>query len=199
MTITNGYTTLAEMKAADVLNISNSDHDTVIEREVEAVSRAIDEFCWRHFYQDTAARYYTPDKDDELYVDDIYSTSGLVIQSDLDGDGSYEYTWATTDYYLAPYNPRNGWPYEIIEVSPQGIYTFPLHRKSMKVTAPYGWSAVPAQVHQACILWALRLHKRYQTILGVSAASAVGTVTLKVPDMDKDVYNLLLPFRKRLS
>lgn len=201
MTITNGYADLDNLKAPDVLNLTDSKHDEILEREIEAASRRIDEFCGRFFYQITPAEahYFSAERQNFLHIDDIYSTTGLVIKTDFDGDGTFETTWASTDYNLTPYSPRNGRPYSGIEIARTGNYVFPLGSKGVEVTALFGWSAVPSPITQACVMLAQRLHKRYQTILGQSGASAVGTISLSIPKIDPDVQMLLLDFRRRLT
>lgn len=196
--ITNGYASLADLKAADVLNFSNTDHDAVLEREIEAASRAIDEFCGRHFYQEAATRYYTPEHTDGIDIDDIYSAS-ITLLTDTNGDGTFDYTWTATDYNLYPYNPRTGRPYTRIETTPVTSVGFPRVRKGVKLTASFGWSAVPAPINQACVMLAQRLHKRNATILGQAAASAVGTISLKIPGIDPDVRMLLLDYRRSMT
>jgi len=199
--IENGYATLAELKASDVLNFSDTTHDAVLEREIEAASRAIDEYCGRFFYAITPAEahYYSAEEAYILKVDDIYSTTGMTVKADYNGDGTFETTFASTDYNVYPYSPPNGKPYTKLEIPPSGSYTFPLGPKGIEVTALFGWSSVPSAVNQACVMLAQRLHKRNQTILGQAAASAVGTISLKIPKIDPDVQMLLMPYRKSMT
>lgn len=169
--LTNGYCTLAEIKAIDVLNISNTDHDTILESVIEGVSRAIDNYCARRFYNAVETRYYGAEFGRTIYVDDIASASGLTIYTDDGHDGTYEYTWASTDFELLPYNAAfNGLPFTQIETTANGSYRFPRGRKGVKITASFGFPAVPKPVNRACVLQATRLFKRYITPLGVSAA-----------------------------
>ena len=58
MAITNGYATLAQVKAA--LRITDNTDDTLIEGSVEAASRLIDGYTLRNFYSvGTATRLFT--------------------------------------------------------------------------------------------------------------------------------------------
>ena len=66
----------------------------------------------------------------------------------------------------------------------------------MKVTASFGWAAVPKQVNRACVLQATRLFKRYVTPLGQAGASAIGTITLYIPALDPDVTMLLAAYKR---
>jgi hypothetical protein len=66
-------------------------------------------------------------------------------------------------------------------------------RKSLKVTAKYGWSAVPVDIEEACLLKAARLFERRKAPLGISAAIAdFGPV--RIARSDSDVIDLLHPY-----
>jgi len=191
--LTNGYCTLAQVKSSDVLNFASvTTHDEVLETIIEAVSRLIDNKCARRFFEATETRYYTADNSGLMFVDDISTTSGVTIYTDDDGDGAYENTWAGTDYELASYNASaDGWPYSMIETKPQGVYTFPRTRKGVKITASFGWAAVPKTINLACILQCNREYKRFNTALGQAGASSIGTITLSIPALDPDVEQLI--------
>jgi hypothetical protein len=70
MAITNGYTTLADLKT--YLGISGTTDDARLELAVEAASRAIDMECSRRFFPVTETRYFQAtsplrvDLDDDL-------------------------------------------------------------------------------------------------------------------------------------
>jgi hypothetical protein len=65
----------------------------------------------------------------------------------------------------------------------------------VKLTAVFGWSAVPSAITEACLLWSERFFKRYKTPLGVSAMTALGEMSVKVPPPDPDVMMLLNNYR----
>ena len=193
--MTNGYVTLAQLKSSDVLNFSNTTHDEILETIIEAVSRLIDNKCARRFFSASETRYYTADEGDLMFVDDISTSSGLTLVTDEDGDRTYETTWATTDYDLTSFNATlDGWPYQMIETTPEGDYSFPGTKKGVKVTASFGWASVPKTVVLACILQSNREYKRFNTALGQAGASSVGTITLTIPALDPDVEKLLCPY-----
>lgn len=195
--LTNGYCTLAQLKHADIANkpsVTTSDEN--LEIIIEAVSRLIDEKCGRAFYSTSEVRYYTATDSYLIEVDDIASSSGVTIETDLNGDGAFEYTWGSTDYVLAGgyNNALRGWPYTQIETTPQGLYWFPSVRRGVKVTAPFGWQSVPKQITLACLLQSNREFRRFFTPLGQAGASAVGTITLTIPALDPDVEKLIQPY-----
>lgn len=180
----------------DRLNIptASTTSDTTLEGVITAVSRAIDNECGRFFYKtstgSTDTRYFTPIESERLFVGDFVSITALYTDS-LSGDRSYPYTWASTDYDLWPFDAATTSeqePYRFIETTPQGEYKFPVHlAKGVKLTAVYGWPAVPTVITEACLLWSMRVFKRYKTPLGVSAMTSLGEVTSRLPPPDPDV------------
>lgn len=199
MAITNGYCTLAQMRHADVLNISASDttSDANIELIVEAASRHIDDKTGRHFYSASETRYYTAADYRLLFIDDLVSVSAMV--TDDGGDGTYENTWTTSDYRLLPTNNSlvGGWPYTMIEVKPFGSFIFPQGiRDGVKITGTFGWSATPKPITDACILLSARLYRRWKATFGVAGATSVGQVYMSIPKLDPDVEMLIKPYMR---
>ena len=189
--ITNGYTTLAKLKSQSGLDLLSADQDVILEEVIEAVSRAIDNYCGRKFYLTSENRYYTPQDGTTLYVDDIGSTSSLSVYTDEDGDGTFEVTWAATDFNAAPYNAlSNGEAFNMIETAPGGSYSFPTVNRSTKIFAFFGFP-VPKPIAAACLLWSERLFKRYAAPLGTASMSALGEIRLTVNQFDPDVKQLL--------
>ena len=193
------YCTIGDLKAADHLNITDTTCDLILTDVADAVSRWIDMYCGREFYTTTETRYFTSWYNDLCFIDDISTTTGLAILTDASGDGVYEDTWTTSDYYLRPYNPRSGQPYYAIETRIGGNFIFPLVPHGVKITATWGFTAVPEQVKQACILQSERLFKRFATPLGSSGMSALGEVRLSIPAADGDVIALLKPYVRNVQ
>lgn len=192
--MTASYCTIAELKLQDHLNITDADSDASLGDIIDAVSRWIDMYCGREFYTTTETRYFTSWYNDLCFVDDISTTTGLAIYTDASGDGVYEDTWTTSDYYLRPYNVKNGQPYYAIETRIGGNFIFPTVPHGVKITATWGFTAVPDQIKQACILQSERLFKRFATPLGSSGMTALGEVRLQIPNADGDVLALLKPY-----
>lgn len=198
MTITNGYATLQELR--DQFGDSNSQlPQTDLERAISATSRAIDRHCGRRFWQDPTAqaKRYRPGDCDAVWVDDISTTVGLVIATDSDDDGVYEETWASTDYELEPLDAdTESTAYAWWRIVAVGDYRFPTYgrRASLQVTAKFGWSAIPEQVNQACILRAAAIFKRKEAVFGTVGLNGFGEV--RITRKDPDVVDLLTPFVK---
>lgn len=199
MPITNGYCTLAELKARVwPTGTVDTNDDTVMEQVITAVSRHIDSVCGRRFYASAETRYYTPEFADLLFVDDLLSVTTL--KTDDDGDRVYETTWAATDYDLEPYNATlesQARPYTQIRTAPNSNYAFPVgQRKGVQLAGSFGFaSATPAAIKEACLIQSARIYKRRDAIFGVIGSAEMGQ-QLVIPKLDPDVAQLLAPFKK---
>jgi hypothetical protein len=203
MAITNGYVTLPELKARLYHANPNLQQDPLddagLERVIEAVSRWIDADRGRRFYAATETRYYTAYQSTHLNVDDLLSVTS--IKTDPDGNGTYTYTWATTDYQLAPYNET---PYTSIETSPVGYYRFSVNnefRTRVQVIGSFGYCTLancPPAIKEACILACLRVWSRKDLIFGMAGSAELGTLQAVTPlTRDGELRALLSTVKKR--
>ena len=196
MTITNGYATLAELRAKLSFGATNTASDTQLEKLIETSSRALENVCGRRFYGVAETRYYTADDGHEIQVDDLTGTP--TIKTDDDGDGTYETTWAGTDYNLKYGNNYNaaldGKPFTQIEVSENGRYIFPVSiKKGVLVSSTFGYSsgtnsttARPQPIGDATLLAAERIYKRKDTPLGIAGGALLGAMIVRAEDIRKD-------------
>lgn len=195
MTITNGYAT--EDQFREHFKDSGQKLDEgLIHRAINAASRAIDDHCGRRFWRDPEAALttytYRPDDPYTAWVNDISTTTGLIIKTDTAGDGTWATTWAATDYQLEPLNPVGAHAFwRIVAID---RYTFPCssRRVSLQVTARHGWSAVPDPVVDACLLKAAALYKRAEAPFGVLGSADWGAI--RIGRSDPDVVSLLAPY-----
>ena len=201
--MTNAYCEVADLRAlfADAGSVSDL---AVVERAINSASRAIDRYCGRFFYLEaaTSTRVYRPTEPDIAWVDDIGSLDGLVIRTDTNGDG----TWATTldsdEYLLEPLNANvvgagsTVQPHAWWRIVPLDTRYFPVSasRVTLQVTAKFGWSAVPDEIGEACLLKAAGLYKRKDSPHGVMGFDGFGAV--RVTRQDPDVIALLRPYMK---
>lgn len=199
MTVTNVYATVAQLR--EHFGDSGSTLTTaLLERALNATSRAIDKHCGRRFWIDSAVatRVYRPEDGDLAFVDDIATTTGLIVKTDSVGDGTYATTWASTDYELQPLNAdANGQAYCWTRIGAVDRYLFPTSGKvaPLQVTAKFGWSAIPDEVEQACILRAASIFKRKESVDGVAAFGDFGPIRIS-RSRDPDVADLLDDFIK---
>lgn len=199
MAITNGYTTLSEVK--NILRITDSVDDSLLETCIESSSRQIDTHCERVFYIGTATRVFSPMDSYNVEIDDLISLTTLKTSSDA--DGVYDITWTATDYQLEPLNGLTGGSYSpYTRIRAVGDYLFPSvnfpnaqGEATVQVAGVFGYgTAVPADVKQACNLMAVRQYKRYDSPLGVAGFGDIGVV--RVSRVDPDVDALLSPYRR---
>lgn len=196
MAITNGYCTLAELKAA--LGITDAVDDTPLEAAITATSRMIDDYTNRFFWKDgtvqsPVVRYYTPNDIWTLYTDDFVSITQIATDDNF--NQTWDTVWDSTDFFVEPVNnPRRGWPYN--RVLAIGSYIFPANLpQSVKITGVWGWNSTPAEVNSACIIQSSRLFNRRQSPFGIAGSPDIGTVRL-LSRLDADVEALLRPMRK---
>jgi hypothetical protein len=186
------YATVAQLKTW--IGIGDSVDDALLADVLATASRQIETDTGRFFYQTAAeVRTYTAKKYLWVLIDDCISLS--LVETDADGDRTYETVWAATDYDLLPENAAaDGWPYNVIEVAPAGRYTFPARlRKGLRLTGVWGWAAVPEKIQQACLIKAAWLFKRKDSPLGVTGSSDLGM--MRVGRWDPDYDRLLETYK----
>lgn len=209
MPIVNGYVTLAQLKAYVSPAISDSSSDTQLEDAVNAASRLIDNYCQRRFWLDgsVVARTFAP-RDRycldlrEISFADIGASAGVIVETDSSGDGTFETVWGSSDFQLLPTNAA----YEGSEARPWtglravGAQVFPVpttwlqRHETVRVTAKWGWPAVPEPVRQACLIQAQRIFGRPGAPLGVAGFSEMGAV-VRLQRLDPDVEAMLNDYR----
>ena len=196
MAITNGYCTLAELKAS--LNITDAVDDTALEAAITAASRMIDDYTERFFYANGTAlspvtRYYTALDAYTINVDDI--TTVTEIATDDNFDFTYGTVFTTSDFMVEPINnPIKGFPYNRLLAI--GSYIFPYQLpQAVRVKGVWGFTAVPPEVNMATLIQSSRLFGRRQSPFGIAGSPEMGTVRL-YSRLDADVEVLLRPFRK---
>jgi len=153
-----------------------------------AASRALEQYCQRTFYRTASqARTLNPTG---LYCLDLPAFHDLVsvtsLKTDASGDGTFETTWASTDYQLltADGTPNiaaapESRPY--MRVKAIGTQTFPrlysaLARSDrVEITGVWGWPSVPWAIKQAAAIVAAETFK---------LKDAPGTVTAGYEDFD---------------
>jgi len=200
MTITNGYTTRNDVKAALRIPLSDTQDDDLIDVAVESASREIDGYCERVFYSTSETRVYIPQSSFLVETDDISTLTTL--KTSPDGE-EFSVTWAESDRQLEPLNGiAGGLTTPFTRIRAIGDYLFPIwdprnvnaHEATVQVTGTFGWTATPKAVEQACILLSMRLFKRLDAPLGAVGFGDIGVV--RVSRIDPDIESLLAPYRR---
>lgn len=203
MAITNGYATLVQFQAYANMSTITADETTTIEKAIEAASRTIDRIADRRFYMDTnaTARLYRTVDFYTLPVDDIATTSGLVVALDATGNGNYTDTLTlNTDYVLDPVTaPQKGRPYTAITMV--GTETFPLpisRRPQVQVTARFGWylGVPPDDVVEACLILSADYVKRASSVGGVLGLSELGAI--RMSPLGRDISAIVRAYRREV-
>jgi len=204
---TGDYITLAELKKRIWPDdeVPDDVNDTQLESVITATSFLINRLTGRRFYTTAAdeTRYYTADNSQALYLpDDIQSITTL--QTDDDGDGTYEDTWtADVDYRLCPDTAAtDGLPYTWIEVGPDGEEAFPVGiRRGVKIVGKFGYSSsttvagTPAIVRECCALQCQRLFERRNSPYGMIGNPVTGMFS-SITELDPDIKFMLAPLTR---
>jgi Phage gp6-like head-tail connector protein len=206
MAITNGYTTLNAMK--NFLSIVDSSDDTLLEGFIESASRSIDRIANRRFYADAAAsaRKYRAYNDLFVYVDDISSTTGLVVKIDDDGDGTFETTLTiNTDFLVEPLTAASkDRPFTQLTMV-NTSFTWPIFpglfsnglRPGVEVTAKWGWPAVPDDIETACQILTADLYKRKDSPGGILGLGDLGAI--RMSPLGRDVTAMVRAYKKEVA
>ncbi|MGW2206758.1 phage head-tail connector protein [Streptomyces sp. NPDC001774] len=191
------YVATAELKAR--LNISDSGDDAALAEAVAAASRHVELYCHRQFNDagSVSARTFRPSVlGCFVHVHDFSTATGLIVKTDDDDDGVFETTWTGADFELEPADGIKdgvpGWPFtRLVRV---GSRRFPeLGRRSVQVTARWGWAQVPQPVREASLILAEELWKLKDAPFGVAGFGQFGSVRVRE---NPKVASLLKEYRR---
>ena len=203
MAISNGYTTLATFQAYTGMSTVTADETVNIEKAIESASRSIDRMTNRRFWADASAtaRQYRATDFYRLFVDDISSTTGLIVKTDTGGDGTYETTLTfNVDYILDPINaPQQERPFTVVTMVGTTLFPSPINlRPGIQVTAKFGWynGTPPDDVEEACLILSTDLVKRASSVGGVLGLSELGAI--RMSPLGRDVQAMVRPYRREV-
>ncbi len=189
------------------MSISDTTDNDLLENLVESASRSIDRIANRRFYLDAtaSARLYRAYSNIFVYVDDIGTTSNLVVAVDENGNGTYSKTLTlNTDYILDPLTSQSlnrpftqltmvsnteSWP-----IFP-GITSNGL-RPGVQVTARWGWPSVPDDINMACLILTADLYKRKDAPGGILGLGDLGVV--RMSPIGRDVTAMVRAYKKEV-
>ncbi|MEU3052275.1 hypothetical protein [Streptomyces griseus] len=186
MAIGDPYVSLAEFKEYLNVPVGKISLDLSAATAIESASREVERHCNRQFNKQTSAtpRLYRPGTRSTVAVDDFWTDEGLVVEV-ASGGGDWV-ALAASDFELAPENGvvdgQPGWPYcKIVCVSATG---FPGYRRlgsllSVRVTAKWGWTAVPGPVRSACEIIASETFNMKDAPFGVAGMDQWGPVRVR--------------------
>ncbi len=182
MALADPYVELERLKDYLKIKPEKIEQDENILDAIASASSEIEKHCNRQFNKaDTvSARVYEPDDEYEVTVDDFWTTDGLIVEVDTLGDGSFSTTVPSSDYEVYPRNGvvdgQIGWPYYEIRLVED---TFPIyHRRKgvVRVTAKWGWAAVPEAVRQAAVIIAAETYQLKDAPFGTAGMDQFGNI-----------------------
>jgi hypothetical protein len=193
MAITNGYATLSEVKAS--LRLTDTIDDALLETAIESASRMIDGFTARTFSNaGTAVRNFAATDEINLIIDDAITVLEVASTDEIGGN----YTvWKPTDFQLEPINSRSDGLYmPFTSIRAVNDYLWPVvdQQALVRITAVYGFPAVPIAIKQATVIQSSRLYKRLDSPLGVAGFGDMGAIRVG-RYLDPDVEQLVMPFK----
>lgn len=191
------YCTLSDLKSA--LHINDSVSDVMLNASITAASRWIDGWCNRSF---AAAGTAATDRDfiptamyDTLFIDDTVQVTAVKIDEDV--DRSFATSLQAVDYQTEPVNSvidGIAVPYNRLVPNEDGYWPMWRGQATVRVTARWGWPAVPEAVTQAALMQSSRLFARLDSPLGVAGFGDLGAMRVS-RYVDPDVEALLQPYR----
>jgi hypothetical protein len=179
--------------------------DTRIAAHITSASLEVDSMCGRQFGPHSGAatdRYFAADSPWLARIDDTYEITTVAI--DTTDDGTYATTLTVnTDYRTTPLNGigpngQSGWPAQNLLIV-SNTYCFPqCRRPGIKVTAKWGWTAVPTDIVEATYLLAHRLYFEVDVPSGnVPGSSEFGGTPLRRPyTVERLLHNYIRADRK---
>jgi len=189
------YVALSELKSA--LGITGSTDDAFLNLAIDSAEESIDDLCGRVFTAAGSASARTYRAQPYLVVtDDVSTLTGLVVKTDTSGDGSFDTTWASSDYQVEPLNNLTKGR-GVNNIRAVGSQTFPVYGDglaSVEVTADWGWPAVPDSIKQSALMLASRLYGRKASPMGVIGVGDFGPV--RISRSDPDIAHLLMDYRR---
>lgn len=186
MSLTNCYCTVADLDAA-LPDQPTATDVTLKERAISAACRRIDAYTGgRQFWQDASptTRYYYPDNPHLCYIDDLSTTTGLVVKSDIGLDGTWAVTLTiNTDFFVAPENAATDYPvapYTELRTMPFSVQWFWMSAKpTVSVTGKFGWPAIPDDIVQAAVIQSQMLYMTRQSTFGDVSFAGGGGMRLR--------------------
>lgn len=181
MALGDSYATLTELKTRLRIGVTDTADDAALTSALAVASRGI-ESCTNRQFNDAgavSARLFRPAAVGKSEVDDFSVTVGLIVETDPGGTGVFGEIWTTANYELYPLNGivggQTGWPYWKIQPIRR---CFPrcLERATLRVTARWGWAAVPAPVKEGTLILAEDVFKLKDSPFGVGGYGEYGRV-----------------------
>lgn len=189
------YCAVAEVKGW--MNVSDDQLDAVIDVARDAAEAWINDYCHRNFNLDTAAtaRYFDVNPNGDVVIDDIGDSASVTVATDDSITGTYSTAWSASDFQLLPRSQGHR-VNSFTKIRSTGTRTFPapspLRVGLVRVTAKWGWPAVPVPVKQACIEQTARIVHARNSPGGIEGFNDFGIV--RSTSVDRRILDKLDPY-----
>lgn len=199
------YVQLADLKAHLTIPLATTTDDAILAVCITAASRAVDQATDRRFGQSAAVtdRLFTwhgecVDGQPLLVLDDVSTSTGVVVRGDTLGDYSYSDTFTVgTDVDLYPFDAAEySLPWTGIVLRRNTTALFTKQARGMKVTARWGWAAIPSVVEIATLIQAARYFMRRDSWAGIAGSPELGSEIRLLSELDPDVQQLVQSVRR---
>lgn len=187
MAIGDPYITRVELKA--VLEISGSSEDTLIDRVINAASRAIERRSgWPTFWITGSAVARTVDVNRRVVPvrTSHYQYVKVLLRDGIAASAGFSVANFPSAVLMPEDAIVDGWPYDAIRL-PWGA-TFGSYG-TLDITANWGWPSVPADITLATQMQAHRYYNRKGSPEGVAGSAEWGIT--RIPPLDPDVLSIL--------
>lgn len=181
MALGDPYVDLGRLKDYLKIKPEKIEQDDNLQDAINSASGEIEKHCNRQFNQvDTAsARVYEPADAYTVAVDDFWDLTGLVVEVDTNDDGTFATVVPSSDYEVYPRNGvvdgQAGWPYYEL----QFVNALPCYNRRkgiVRVTAKWGWAAVPEAVRQATVIIAAETFQLKDAPFGTAGMDQFGNI-----------------------
>ena len=146
--MSNAYASLTALKSSGVLNLTGTAEDSRLRTLLESVSRQVDAYAMRQFFSQKDTRFFSGNGALVFYPSwDLIAVETL--KEDENADGTFNDTWATTDYELWPYdaNPTSdsdlARPYISLQINTKSNGTkgvWQPNQKAFELAGRFGYS-----------------------------------------------------------
>lgn len=209
------YADVAALKAYLRIPAEDALDDGELQGSLDAATSTINHLCSRTF--DVApvapapaeARWFQPWYDRGrgrwvLPIDDLMTSTDLVISTWDTTDADWSVTVPTAEVYLRPINaPEEGKPWTSLVMPAGASFGSGFNRwvgdddaDFVKVTARWGWTTVPAGVVQATLLVASRFFRRRDSTFGIISSPDGSENSRLLGTVDPDVQRMLKGYVK---
>jgi hypothetical protein len=166
-----------------------------------AASRMAEHYCQRLFRRTATTWTFVPDDPYCLRLPEFSDiVSVTTLKTDASGGGTFDTTWAATDYQLLPHNPTaapEARPYTKIKAV--GTRTFPLPTSRLarddraQIAGIFGWPKIPYSVRQSGLITAAEVFRSKSTFEAQAGYDEMVQFMLK---RNPFALDLLKPYRR---